>query len=337
MPYFSIIVPTCDRGHLICQTLDSIKKQKFEDWECIIIDDGSIDDTIELCKHFTKNDSRFVVRARPAHLKRGGNDARNYGASVAKAPFLIFLDSDDLILKTFLQKRYKLCLEYPVRDLYIFKTGVFYHKIGDSELLWNDYTSESTNTELIIRFFEQDMPWHTMGVVWKKQFFLKIGGWETFSQVYQDWEIHINALFQNPKILFDFGNPDSFYRINEIDAISKESNTSRYYLRALNTLKLMYDKHKDSIKSNPDFFESFKRLVLRHTVLKPLEFLDLKTVGINVLKSWIPLSKREQLVWMLKALWCKSYKLRSLTPRWYEEVKNLKFPKTTHLKLKYQN
>lgn len=336
-PYFSIIIPTYNRAHCILETLESVRSQEFVNWECIIVDDGSTDNTLELCRQFGKNDSRFIIQSRPAYLKQGGNDARNFGVSMASAAFLVFIDSDDLVLNTFLQKRYDLSIEYPGTDLYIFKTGVFYKRVGDSNLLWNDYTSESTNTELIIRFFEQDMPWHTMGAVWKKRFFLKIGGWDGRSLVYQDWELHLNALFQNPKIKFDFGKPDSFYRINEVDAITKDTNTIFFYKSALLEVRLMYVKHQKEIKENSDLHKSFERLVLRHAVLKPLDFFDLKTAGINFFKSWIPLSKSEQLDWMLKAMWCKSYKLRSLTPGWYAAVKNLKFSRTTHLKLNYQN
>jgi len=95
----SIIIPTYNRAHLIGETLDSILKQTYTNWECIVVDDGSSDTTDELLNEYTNKDSRIHYHHRPHRHLPGGNGARNYGLSSAKGDYVIFFDSDDLMTK----------------------------------------------------------------------------------------------------------------------------------------------------------------------------------------------------------------------------------------------
>ena len=61
----SIIIPTYNRAHLIGETLESVKAQTYSNWECIIIDDHSSDDTETIISHYTKSDLRFKYHKRP--------------------------------------------------------------------------------------------------------------------------------------------------------------------------------------------------------------------------------------------------------------------------------
>lgn len=336
-PYFSIIIPAYNREHCLGETLNAVKNQEFKDWECIIVDDGSRDRTRAIADIFAAEDSRFKCLARTENYNKGGNDARNYGACQARSEYLVFLDSDDLIAESFLEKRYHLLLKQPNYDLYVFKTSVFFNQPGDSDLLWNDFTGSETRDELIIRFFEQDMPWHTMGVVWKKEFYESTDGWDKESFVYQDWEVHLNALFKYPRIHFDCSKPDSFYRINQVDGVTKNTNTIFFYQSSLKEVRLMYLKNQQEITKNSKLHQAFIRLVLRHSLIKTLDKKDYRTALVQVFKNWKPLSPVTHLEWFIKVAWCKSYKLRSMTPILYSEVKDLKFPRTTHLKLSFQN
>jgi glycosyltransferase involved in cell wall biosynthesis len=90
-PYFSIIVPTYNRGHLIARTLESLLAQTDPSFEVIVVDDGSTDDTESVVRRFT--DVRLHYH-RKANAERGA--ARNYGAARARGSYLNFFDSDDL-------------------------------------------------------------------------------------------------------------------------------------------------------------------------------------------------------------------------------------------------
>jgi len=104
-PLVSIIIPTYNRAHLIGETLDSIVAQTYKNWECIIVDDGSTDDTEEIVKKYIKKDNRFQYHLRPEYHKPGGNGARNYGFKLSKGEFIQWFDSDDLM------DEYKLALK----------------------------------------------------------------------------------------------------------------------------------------------------------------------------------------------------------------------------------
>lgn len=93
----SIIIPTYNRAHLLGETLDSISSQTHQNWECIIVDDGSTDGSQDLIKKYVSKDSRFQFFQRPSELKKGANTCRNYGFAKTKGEFVNWFDSDDLM------------------------------------------------------------------------------------------------------------------------------------------------------------------------------------------------------------------------------------------------
>jgi glycosyltransferase involved in cell wall biosynthesis len=96
-PLVSIIIPTYNRAYLIGETLDSILAQTYQNWECIIVDDGSTDNTDEVVGVYLVKDTRFHLYHRPDIHKAGGNGARNYGFKLCKGEYVNWFDSDDLM------------------------------------------------------------------------------------------------------------------------------------------------------------------------------------------------------------------------------------------------
>ncbi len=91
---FSIIVPVYQVENYIRTCLESMEKQTYQDFEVILVDDGSKDSSSNICEEFVKKDKRF----RLFHKENGGlSDARNYGVKKAKGEYLLFVDSDDSI------------------------------------------------------------------------------------------------------------------------------------------------------------------------------------------------------------------------------------------------
>lgn len=92
MPYFSIIVPVYKVEEYLPQCVHSILEQTFEDFELLLIDDGSPDRSGVLCDEYAREDSRVRV----IHKRNGGlSSARNVGLNAAKGEYIAFLDSDD--------------------------------------------------------------------------------------------------------------------------------------------------------------------------------------------------------------------------------------------------
>ena len=93
-PTISVIVPVYKVEKYIRCCLDSIVTQTFADWECILIDDGSPDNSGKICDEYAEKDGRFRV----IHQKNAGvSAARNAGLNVAKGAWITFVDSDDWI------------------------------------------------------------------------------------------------------------------------------------------------------------------------------------------------------------------------------------------------
>lgn len=94
MPLFSVVIPTYNREAYVAATLESLLAQECEDWELIVVDDGSTDRTLEVVRQFCD-----ALPGRTQILEqdhRGCAAARNRGAEVASGEYLAFLDSDDL-------------------------------------------------------------------------------------------------------------------------------------------------------------------------------------------------------------------------------------------------
>ena len=93
-PTISIIIPTYNRAELLKGTLDSVMKQTYEQWECIIVDDGSSDNTKQVVENYINKDSRFKYYERPPSLNKGANACRNYGFKQSKGSFVKWFDSE---------------------------------------------------------------------------------------------------------------------------------------------------------------------------------------------------------------------------------------------------
>ena len=96
--FFSVVVPTYNRAHLVGKTIDSILAQDYGKFEVSVVDDGSTDDTEKVLANYHNN---YRVRYfRNENAERGA--ARNFGISKAKGEYIFFIDSDDLMLKNHL-------------------------------------------------------------------------------------------------------------------------------------------------------------------------------------------------------------------------------------------
>ena len=98
----SIIIPTYNRATIIPNTLDSIICQEYKEWDCVVVDDFSTDNTEDVIKQYTAKDRR-VHYLKNEH-KKGAQGARNTGLYHSKSEWVIFFDSDNIMHPDFLQK-----------------------------------------------------------------------------------------------------------------------------------------------------------------------------------------------------------------------------------------
>lgn len=105
-PYFSVVIPTYNRAHLIRKTIESVLAQQDRDFEILVVDDGSRDNTEEVV--------RAIKDERVAYYQKENAEraaARNYGAARARGRYVNFFDSDDLLYPNHLQAARRLILK----------------------------------------------------------------------------------------------------------------------------------------------------------------------------------------------------------------------------------
>ena len=106
MPFFSIIIPTYNRAHIIGNAVEAVLSQTFSDFELIISDDGSSDNTEEIITPLLKDARIKYIK----QINKGVCAARNFGAQHAKGKYLVFLDSDDTINNNWLHDFHTIAL-----------------------------------------------------------------------------------------------------------------------------------------------------------------------------------------------------------------------------------
>ncbi len=101
-PLFSIILPTYNRQYLLPRAVESVLSQQHSNWELIIIDDGSTDNTKEYITEIDNKKIRYTYQE-----NKGRSNARNLGIEQANGEYICFLDSDDELLNNYLT-----CFQY---------------------------------------------------------------------------------------------------------------------------------------------------------------------------------------------------------------------------------
>ena len=103
MPVISVVIPTYNRAHLIKRAIDSVLSQTYQDFELIIVDDGSNDNTEDIVKNINDDRIRYIRH----NKNKGSSAARNTGIENSKGEYIAFLDSDDVWLEKKLEKQMK--------------------------------------------------------------------------------------------------------------------------------------------------------------------------------------------------------------------------------------
>lgn len=194
-PLVSIIIPVYNRESLILETLQSIKQQTYSNFECIIVDDDSTDNSIDVINKFIVNDFRFKIFIRPKNKIKGANSCRNYGYELSKGTYINWFDSDDIMHENFI--KHKVIAFKKDTDCIISKTCFFKDNI-------TNVIGKETRTNLTDNLFEDFIilksSWYLPDPMWKKSFLEKK---ELFLEVLkkgQDRDFHIRMLAKKPKI-----------------------------------------------------------------------------------------------------------------------------------------
>ena len=104
-PLISLIIPVYNVEKYLAKCMESVLAQTYDNFEAILVDDGSTDSSGKMCDEYAKKDTRVLV----FHKENGGlSDARNYGVERAHGELVAFLDSDDFVSNDYLFHLYSL-------------------------------------------------------------------------------------------------------------------------------------------------------------------------------------------------------------------------------------
>src|SRR4051812_41650748 len=110
----SVVIPTFNRSSTLPRAIDSVVAQSFTDWELVVVDDGSTDDTPRLLANYQKKLGNRLISLRQRN--RGCSAARNQGIELARGRYIAFLDSDDEFLPQKLSRQLDLFTACPDRS-----------------------------------------------------------------------------------------------------------------------------------------------------------------------------------------------------------------------------
>lgn len=247
MEKISVIMPCYNDGKYIIEAIDSIEKQTYQNWELIIVDDGSDDEETKRIINEIQNPKIKVFHTE--HLRPAG--ARNYGIQKAEGTYILPVDSDDRIHEEYMEKAVKMIESNPRIGVVYCKAELFGEKSGS----WNlpEYSFKHMLLDNIVfvtaLFYKSD---------WEK-----VGGFNTsMAQGMEDYDFWLSILglereiCQIPEVLF-------YYRIKPV---SRTTNFQDNCVQVQNTYQQIYYNHKEFYQKHYDEYA----LVLRDALIEQI-------------------------------------------------------------------
>ncbi len=228
-PLLSVIVPCYNQEKYLAETLSSVLNQQYNNWECLIIDDGSTDTSSEIAKKFTIEDNRFKLFVTE---NQGVANARNFGIHNSQGEFILPLDGDDLIGNNYLTDAINAFKGNPNLKVVYSKVEL----IGSQNGIWN---LEPFNLKNLLR---SNMIF--CSGVFKKTDFEKTQGYDpNLKEGLEDWDFWIQLLKNGGEVI-QLPDVHFYYRMHEIKTNSRNGKITleiEMHLR-----KKIYEKHRSS-------------------------------------------------------------------------------------------
>ncbi|MCF0199665.1 MAG: glycosyltransferase family 2 protein [Bacteroidaceae bacterium] len=206
-PEVTVVIPVYNREQFLPRLFASLQQIDYEGVNFLLVDNGSADNSLVLCREFAQNDRRVAVLQAPS---RGANKARNEGLKACQTEFVYFFDCDDLFSADLFQRVMPLTTG---QDMVVFPTKM---RRGEHVRQRDFVASPQPEKQILSSSFS------TQSVLWRTDFLRTIGGWDPDLRVWQDWELGVRALMNAPRIRFV---RESFHEIEvRPDSITGQTN-----------------------------------------------------------------------------------------------------------------
>ena len=252
MPLISVIVPCYNQAQFLDECLQSVLDQTYQDWECIIVNDGSSDQTEQFAKKWVKKDKRFIY----FYKENGGlSSARNFGLDRASGTWIQLLDCDDYLDPNKLEKQLSVLTEVSICD---------YRKVDmKKNILKDNYCKPFSEnlfsySDLILKWeTELSIPCHC--ALFKKTD-LRFN--ENLTN-HEDWVFWLKLFYQREKVAYH-KEVLAFYRINENSMSRNDVRMKEGFLKACDEMYVWYRKNND--KYNAKLVNEKKKKIINNNI-----------------------------------------------------------------------
>lgn len=238
-PLISIIIPVYNAERYLASCLDSILEQSYRNLEVIIINDGSLDFSLNIAEKYAEQDDRLKVYSQD---NSGPSEARNYGLSVSTGNYISFVDADDMVLPKAFEMMLKIMDTFSADIVEGRVTeGKIYKKIEYINKLHSEFMDSKSAIERVL--YQKDMLSSPWGKLYKKSLFDDV----KFEKglIYEDLDIFYKVYERADKITYT-NFPVYFYRNNE------ESTLHTWKPQRLDVLKVTENIEKYIAEKYPE-------------------------------------------------------------------------------------
>lgn len=181
-PRFSVIMPLYNKAPFVRKALESVMSQTYTDFECIVINDGSTDESLQVVEEFIRCKVYGVKCKVISQANSGVAAARNRGVKESKGEYVAFLDADDWWEPTFLEEMDKLIKNYPDAGLYA--TNYVYYKPGKTHVALNLLRGYMNYPEA---YLQGEMPVTSITTCMSRKVFDEMGGFPVGIKLGEDF------------------------------------------------------------------------------------------------------------------------------------------------------
>ncbi|GAA4943021.1 glycosyltransferase family 2 protein [Algibacter agarivorans] len=245
---FSLIIPTYNRATLIGETIQSVIDQSYSNWECIVVDDGSTDNTEQVVNEFINRDSRISFYRRPEGRLKGANACRNFGLEKSNGAIINWLDSDDLLIVNHFQTHINEHEKSHVNCV-VSRALTFGSNLEDLNDLWSEITPNEEDWKDMIC---GRISWATPSPTWKKNS-LPIRPFNEALQDAQEWFFHVTMLLND--MSYQILNIDTIRVRRHDKRIGKSVSAQKFWSRYVSRLMIYRTLKKNrKLDSNLEFY-----------------------------------------------------------------------------------
>lgn len=235
-PLVSTIVIFLNEERFLQEAVESIIAQTYDHWELVLVDDGSIDGSSEMARHYAQlHPEKISYLEHEGHQNRGMSASRNLGIQHTKGKYVAFLDADDVWLPRKLEQQVEILRTHPQAALVCGRTQWWYSWTGKTEdttrdLIQHFDTPLDTIVEppIVLRLFLQNEWASLCDIMVRREAVERIGGYEeSFRGMYEDQAFHAKLCLKWPV----FVSHECWYRYRQhADACTAQSHRAGQFL-----------------------------------------------------------------------------------------------------------